>query len=351
MTARPGAAERPDARGGDRARAGAHGADRRRRARVLLGAAAGAAAARRGPLRPPRRPRADLARGAAPRDRERRARQQAGVRVRGREPRPGQVARPARGPLHGAPGGAVPDARGGLQGLGVFYYGADTARPGPDALEHLAEIPRSISVALELVATLNTVKAAERALELALAGRASIGGLEHLVSSLETLRDRLGEIRSRPDVPPWFAEHYVRARAGARGGARRRPLAARLRARRDPQGHRLPRRPARRAAHRRRDGRARAGRGDGGRRRGAAAGGAARARRRGALARRRQLGAARDQGRGVDRRRAPDRALADASPAETRALAQRGARPRPRPPHRASSTAARSRTIRRAARS
>ena len=98
----------------------------------------------------------------------------------------------------------------GLQGLGVFYYGADTARPGPDTLEHLAEIPRSLSVALELLATLTTVKAAERALELALAGRASLGGLEHLVSSLETLRDRLGEIRSRPDVPPWFAEHYVR---------------------------------------------------------------------------------------------------------------------------------------------
>jgi signal recognition particle receptor subunit beta len=98
----------------------------------------------------------------------------------------------------------------GLQGLGVFYYDPDTARPGPETLEHLAEIPRSISVSLELLATLRTVKAAERALELALAGRASLGGLEHLVSSVETLRDRLGEIRSRPDVPPWFAEHYVR---------------------------------------------------------------------------------------------------------------------------------------------
>jgi signal recognition particle receptor subunit beta len=98
----------------------------------------------------------------------------------------------------------------GLQGLGVFYYGADTARPGPDTLEHLAEIPRAIAVALELVATLNTAKAAERALELALAGSASIGGLEHLVGALETLRDRLGEIRGRSDVPPWFAEHYVR---------------------------------------------------------------------------------------------------------------------------------------------
>jgi len=99
---------------------------------------------------------------------------------------------------------------GGLQGLAVFYYGADTARPGPETLEHLAEIPRAIAVALELAATLNTVKAAERALELALAGSASIGGLEHLVSSLETLRDRLGEIRTRPDVPPWFSDHYVR---------------------------------------------------------------------------------------------------------------------------------------------
>jgi signal recognition particle receptor subunit beta len=99
---------------------------------------------------------------------------------------------------------------GGLQGLGVFYYGPDTARPGPAALEHLAEIPRSLAVALELVATLGTVKAAERALELALAGTASIRGLEHLVGSVEALRDRLGEIRNRADAPPWFAEQYVR---------------------------------------------------------------------------------------------------------------------------------------------
>jgi signal recognition particle receptor subunit beta len=98
----------------------------------------------------------------------------------------------------------------GLQGIGVFYYGADTARPGPDTLEHLAEIPRAIAVALELVATLNTVRAAERALELALAGSASIGGLEHLVGSLETLRDRLGEIRAHPDAPPWFTDQYIR---------------------------------------------------------------------------------------------------------------------------------------------
>ena len=98
----------------------------------------------------------------------------------------------------------------GLQGLGVFYYGADTARPGPETLEHLSEIPRAIAVALELVATLQTARAAERALELALAGSASIGGLEHVVGSLETLRDRLGEIRANPDAPPWFTDQYIR---------------------------------------------------------------------------------------------------------------------------------------------
>jgi mutual gliding-motility protein MglA len=99
---------------------------------------------------------------------------------------------------------------GGLQGLGVFYYGPDTARPGPTVLEHLAEIPRSLAVALELAATITTVKAAERALELALAGSASLRGLDHLVASVETLRDRMGEIRNRPDAPAWFTEQYVR---------------------------------------------------------------------------------------------------------------------------------------------
>ncbi|MCG6923920.1 MAG: hypothetical protein LJF30_01145 [Acidobacteria bacterium] len=99
---------------------------------------------------------------------------------------------------------------GGLQGLAVFHYGPDTARPGAGALEHLAEIPRALSAALELVATLQTVKAAERALELALAGSASIQGLEDLVRSVEELRDRLGEIRNKPDAPPWFVEQFTR---------------------------------------------------------------------------------------------------------------------------------------------
>jgi len=98
----------------------------------------------------------------------------------------------------------------GLQGLALFYYDADAARPGASVLEHLAEMPRALSAALELVATLHTVKAAERALELSLTGTASLKGLEDVVRSVEELRDGLGEIRNRPDAPPWFVEQFTR---------------------------------------------------------------------------------------------------------------------------------------------
>ena len=97
----------------------------------------------------------------------------------------------------------------GLQGMGAFYYAADTARPGATVLKHLTEIPRALAAALELVATLHTVKAAERALELALAGSASLEGLEDVVRAIEDLRDRLGEIRKKPDAPPWFVTQFT----------------------------------------------------------------------------------------------------------------------------------------------
>jgi hypothetical protein len=98
---------------------------------------------------------------------------------------------------------------GGLQAITVFYYGADTARPGAQALARLCEMPRVLSSALELAATLRTVKSAERAVELALTGTASQHGLEHVVRSLERLREGLRGIRGRSDAPPWFMEQYV----------------------------------------------------------------------------------------------------------------------------------------------
>lgn len=99
---------------------------------------------------------------------------------------------------------------GGLQAVGAFYYTPDTARPAPETLAHLGEISRALSAALELSATLEKVKSAERSLELALAGTASQRGLEDVVGALVDVRDRLGEMRGRPDAPPWFLEQFAR---------------------------------------------------------------------------------------------------------------------------------------------
>jgi signal transduction histidine kinase len=99
---------------------------------------------------------------------------------------------------------------GGLQGMAALYYTVDTARPAPETLSHLGEISRALSASLELAATLEKVKSAERALELALAGTASLRGLEDVVNALVEVRDHLGEMRGRPDAPPWFLEQFAR---------------------------------------------------------------------------------------------------------------------------------------------
>jgi signal recognition particle receptor subunit beta/GAF domain-containing protein len=96
----------------------------------------------------------------------------------------------------------------GLFGLGAFYYTADTTRPGDDQLAHLAKIGRALAAPLELAASLETARRAERTLELALAGTASARGLERLVACLVDLRDRLGEMRRRSDAPPWFRDEF-----------------------------------------------------------------------------------------------------------------------------------------------
>ncbi len=106
---------------------------------------------------------------------------------------------------------------GGLQGMAALYYTADTARPVPETLAHLGEISRALSAALELAATLEKVRSAERALELALAGTASLRGLEDVVNSLVELRDRLGEMRGRSDAPPWFLEQFARLAPSLQG--------------------------------------------------------------------------------------------------------------------------------------
>jgi hypothetical protein len=97
----------------------------------------------------------------------------------------------------------------GLQGLFGLYYSADAARPGEDTLAHLGSMARVLTGALELQATLETVRSAERALEMALAGTASARGLEEVVGSLLDLRERLALMRGRPGAPSWFVEEFA----------------------------------------------------------------------------------------------------------------------------------------------
>ena len=98
----------------------------------------------------------------------------------------------------------------GLQGIFGLYYNADAARPGEDILAHIGSMARVLTGALELPATLETVRGAERALEMALAGTASARGLEDVVNSLLELRERLALMRGRPGAPPWFVEEFAR---------------------------------------------------------------------------------------------------------------------------------------------
>ncbi len=97
----------------------------------------------------------------------------------------------------------------GLQGVFGLYYNADAARPGEDTLAHLGSMARVLTGALELQATLETVRSAERALEMALAGTASARGLEEVVGSMLDLRERLALMRGRPGAPAWFVEEFA----------------------------------------------------------------------------------------------------------------------------------------------
>jgi hypothetical protein len=110
-----------------------------------------------------------------------------------------------------------------LQGIAMLYYSPDAALPGSETLSHLALISRSLSAPLELARALETVRNAERSLQLALAGTASVRGLEQVVTFLEELRDRQGGLRRRIDAPAWFLEEFARlspSLSGALGTAR-----------------------------------------------------------------------------------------------------------------------------------
>jgi hypothetical protein len=97
----------------------------------------------------------------------------------------------------------------GLQGVALLYYSTDAPIPGPGALAHLAVISRALSSSLELARALETVRAAERNLQMALTGTASLRGLDDVLNSLEELRERLGAMRRKPDAPIWFLTEFA----------------------------------------------------------------------------------------------------------------------------------------------
>ena len=97
----------------------------------------------------------------------------------------------------------------GLQGLAMLYLTADAALPVQEGLSHLGVMSRALSSSLELARALETVRAAERSLQMAIAGTASVRGLDEVASFLGELRDRLGAMRRKPDAPPWFVAEFA----------------------------------------------------------------------------------------------------------------------------------------------
>jgi hypothetical protein len=98
----------------------------------------------------------------------------------------------------------------GLHALAMLYYSPDDALPGPDVLDHLGALGSALSASLEIAAALDSARQAERSLQLALVGSASLQGMEDAVMSLMAIRDRLGAMRLRDDLPPWFPQELAK---------------------------------------------------------------------------------------------------------------------------------------------
>ena len=96
-----------------------------------------------------------------------------------------------------------------LQGLALLYYATDASLPRADELLHLGLMARTLAAPLELAQALETVRGAERSLDLATAGTASARGLEDVVVFLGELRDLLGQLRRRADAPRSFQQEFA----------------------------------------------------------------------------------------------------------------------------------------------
>jgi len=96
----------------------------------------------------------------------------------------------------------------GLQGIAMLYYTPDAALPRPEVVGHIGAVGRALAAALELAAVLAVVRSAEKALPQAVAASLAARGIEDVVASLVSLRDRLGALRQNPKAPSWFLEEF-----------------------------------------------------------------------------------------------------------------------------------------------
>jgi signal transduction histidine kinase len=90
----------------------------------------------------------------------------------------------------------------------MLYNTPDAALPRPEVVSHLGAVGRALAAALELGAVLSVVKSAERTLPQAVAANLAARGIEEVVESLVSLRDRLGALRQNPNAPSWFLEEF-----------------------------------------------------------------------------------------------------------------------------------------------
>lgn len=89
----------------------------------------------------------------------------------------------------------------GLQGLALLYYEPDDVVARPDALSHLGGMALGLAAPLELMATKDATREAEKVRQTALVGTAAVRAVQEVLASILALRDRIGVLRQHPDIP------------------------------------------------------------------------------------------------------------------------------------------------------
>ena len=97
-----------------------------------------------------------------------------------------------------------------LQALALMYYPADAVVPRADALAHVGSMATALAAALELGTALEATRTAERVQGLAMTGLAAQRGVEDILAAILVLRDRLGAIRRRPELPAKLFDDFGR---------------------------------------------------------------------------------------------------------------------------------------------